>query len=185
VSHIKLLHSVNGEVDRYLARFPWEKKRLAPLLVQLSKPDDPYDRRTHPGHITASAFAPCNGRLLFVYHPILAKWLLPGGHVERSETPVRAALREFHEETGMRAELADWQCRNRYPLDIDIHVIPSNPGKREPAHLHYDFRYWVRNCHATPRNNACRHAIQWRALSQRHEPNIAAVIAKLRSIGSA
>ncbi|MGH3117792.1 MAG: NUDIX hydrolase, partial [Gaiellales bacterium] len=32
------------------------------------------------------------------------------------------------------------------PVDIDVHAIPANPAKGEPAHWHADFRYafWVK-----------------------------------------
>ncbi len=38
-------------------------------------------------------------------------WTFPKGHVERGETPRRAALREVHEETG-------WRCRVRKTLEL-------------------------------------------------------------------
>lgn len=33
------------------------------------------------------------------------------------------------------------------PVDIDVHEIPANPAKPEPAHWHADFRFafWVKD----------------------------------------
>jgi 8-oxo-dGTP diphosphatase len=48
-----------------------------------------------------------NGRVLLlkhVFHPV-APWGLPGGWLERDESPATAALRELKEETGLTAVL--------------------------------------------------------------------------------
>lgn len=45
-----------------------------------------------------------NGRVLLV-QPRGGGWQLPGGRLERGESPRRAALRELREETGLRARL--------------------------------------------------------------------------------
>ena len=60
-----------------------------------------------------SAFVLCrnaDGRVLltrfaFPGHPDHGKWTLPGGRMEWGESPAEAALRELHEETGLRAKL--------------------------------------------------------------------------------
>jgi ADP-ribose pyrophosphatase YjhB (NUDIX family) len=46
------------------------------------------------------------GRILAVRPTLLpGEWMLPGGRVERDETPHHAAARETEEETGMRADV--------------------------------------------------------------------------------
>ena len=40
-------------------------------------------------------------KILLVYHKKLGRWLQPGGHIEKLETPVEAAIREIKEETGI------------------------------------------------------------------------------------
>lgn len=37
---------------------------------------------------------------LFVRHKLRDTWEVPGGHIEKGETPDQAAARELHEETG-------------------------------------------------------------------------------------
>jgi ADP-ribose pyrophosphatase YjhB (NUDIX family) len=52
---------------------------------------------TNPSN--ASIILISRGRILCV-HEKSGKWTLPGGHIERGETPFHAARREFYEETG-------------------------------------------------------------------------------------
>ena len=56
-------------------------------------------RRTEGAHVLVTD---ASGRILAVRTTYLgAGWMLPGGRVERSETPHHAAVRETHEETGL------------------------------------------------------------------------------------
>ena len=98
-------------------------------------------RTTFTGHVTCSAIVvdPA-GRVLHIRHNVLNTWLRPGGHLEPGDTSlVGAALREVAEETGIAADAL--ALVDEVPLDIDVHPIPANPGKGEPAHQHFDLRY--------------------------------------------
>lgn len=52
-----------------------------------------------------------------------------------------AALRELAEETGISVGIAPVMPE---PVHIDVHPIPANDSKGEPAHQHFDFRYLFR-----------------------------------------
>src|SRR5205823_4120680 len=54
-------------------------------------------------------------------------------------TLLDAALREVAEETGIGRQ--DIAPMGPEPIHIDIHPIPANPRKGEPAHRHIDFRF--------------------------------------------
>ena len=88
-------------------------------------------------HLTASGIVIKDNRILLVHHRYIKEWIQPGGHIELNEEPHDAAQREVLEETGWSSNLIG----NEIPIDIDIHLIPDNPIKSEPAHWHIDCAY--------------------------------------------
>ncbi|AVS70001.1 NUDIX hydrolase [Paracidovorax avenae] len=148
-------------VDEYLREYPSESGALLPLTEQLSRGGDITLRSASPGHVTASGIVLSHDAVLLVFHPYLKRWLQPGGHVESSEAPLDAAIREVREETGIATLAHPWHFRAGIPLDIDIHAIPENPAKGEPAHMHFDFRYLLVRDESKPilhgtENHPCR-----------------------------
>jgi 8-oxo-dGTP pyrophosphatase MutT (NUDIX family) len=144
----------NGEIadtlDRYLAGHPEERDTLQPLLDALDSEAELASRATVPVHVTCGAAVIDDiRRVLMIHHKTLDKWLLPGGHLEESDSALLlAALRELEEETGIPWQVAvSPPAMDIVPADIDIHLIPANPAKGEPEHWHADFRYalWVKN----------------------------------------
>jgi 8-oxo-dGTP pyrophosphatase MutT (NUDIX family) len=101
---------------------------------------DPWSR-TLPLHFTASALVvhPDSGRVLLRWHQRQQMWLQVGGHADPGESdPLRIALREAAEETGLR-DLEPW------PDDAVRHAVVCAvaPGKGEPAHEHADLRFFM------------------------------------------
>ncbi len=92
-----------------------------------------------------------DNKVLLLLHHKLHKWLMPGGHVELTETPLEAVFREVEEETGLKPDdltlitpYSDNLSFNRnldtnitqpMPFDIDIHEAG------EDGHKHIDFGY--------------------------------------------
>lgn len=118
-------------------------EECASLRSQMKLGHDLWNRRSWAGHLTASAAVlnKDSGRVLFVHHKKLNRWLLPGGHCDPYEMPWISAQRELEEETGVHdAQLHHWHQDNEFcPLDIDSHQIPATPA--ELQHVHHDFRY--------------------------------------------
>ena len=88
-----------------------------------------------PGHVTCTALVlhPRENCVLFMHHHRLHRWLLPGGHVEETDSSLaEAAAREALEETCVRIDPASAPSL----AGIDVHGIP--PKKGEPFHLHHD-----------------------------------------------
>lgn len=71
------------------------------------------------------------GKVLLHLHRRLDRWLQPGGHIEPSERPEDAAVRETLEETGVAVEHPEDGPRI---LHLDQHPGPD-------AHVHLDLRY--------------------------------------------
>lgn len=115
------------------------RRRMLELIDAGDSGGDPFSRdRFSPGHFTASAFivSPDLRSLLLIFHGKLHRWLQPGGHIDPDDTDVAAAARrETLEETGLNVE-----SRISNPFDLDIHPIPPNPARGEPAHEHFDVR---------------------------------------------
>lgn len=114
-------------------------------MLELVEVETPFSRKHFvPGHFTASAFvlSPDETKLLLILHGKLGLWLQPGGHIDGDDADVVAAgCREVAEETG----LTDVELVGDGLLDLDIHPIPPNPKKDEPAHEHFDVRVLLRS----------------------------------------
>ena len=135
---------ISGTLDRYLASHPGEHDSLAPLLSSLAGEAELTSRLAVPGHVTCGAVViNAAGRVLVIHHNALDRWLLPGGHIDPADTELLAgARRELAEETGISwQQTASPPGLDSLPLDVDLHQIPANPAKREPAHWHADFRF--------------------------------------------
>jgi 8-oxo-dGTP pyrophosphatase MutT (NUDIX family) len=126
---------------RYLAQHPEERERVEAVRGFVATHPDCFERSCREGHVTGSAWilSPDHRRVLLVHHRKLGRWLQLGGHADGEWDPVRVALREAREESGMdhferipSGEQADL-------LDVDVHRIPAVP--EEPAHLHFDLRF--------------------------------------------
>lgn len=101
---------------------------------------DCFERTCPPGHVTGSAWIVSADRasVLLTHHRKLGRWLQVGGHADGDPDPLRVALREAEEESGLAA-LAVAPEAGGLPLDVDVHEIPPHGG--EPAHLHHDVRF--------------------------------------------
>ncbi|MFC6176864.1 NUDIX domain-containing protein [Companilactobacillus huachuanensis] len=108
------------------------------LLIDLNKN---LLRKNNPDiHISASAVAFVEKKIILVRHPYLKINLLPAGHVESSENPLETAIRELYEETGYIEKKTD----SFSLIDVNLISIPPNSKKNEKEHFHIDFRYHLK-----------------------------------------
>ncbi|NMB66642.1 NUDIX domain-containing protein [Candidatus Woesearchaeota archaeon] len=80
-------------------------------------------------------------KILLIHHKKLNKWLPPGGHIEKNETPDEAVKREIKEEINSELELIsykkpfDFKGNNLvFPFYINKHLIKED-------HYHYCLYY--------------------------------------------
>lgn len=100
-------------------------------------------------HHTATAYVVNRGRTLLLWHEKLRMWLPPGGHCELNEDPVQAAVREAHEESGLRVEVippADLvSCTGPLVLPPPaVILIEDIVRDDQPFHQHIDHVYYTR-----------------------------------------
>ncbi len=135
-------NAVAGVVLHYLEDNPDEIETVGPLVLASMEGSRPVtDPATMPVHVTCGAVAvTADWRVLHVRHRSLAGWLLPGGHVAAGDQSLLgAALRQLTEGTGIAANSVIPDTAR--PVDIDAQVVPTNPARGEPSHVHYDVRF--------------------------------------------
>ncbi|CAB3766835.1 NUDIX hydrolase [Paraburkholderia humisilvae] len=128
----------------------------------------PDDRAPLERHFTASGLVMNPYReLLLLHHRKLDVWLYPGGHIESTETPDAAVLREIEEETGIRATLLGERDDDLADRGADVTVL-HRPYQilceyiddRRGPHYHVDLVYLcgtrARACPAQRENDRAR-----------------------------
>ncbi len=140
VWHTRCVHAHVDEIIRALrVHTPVdERERLSidRFLHDVPGLADPFSEDAGPVHVTASAIVVSEGgdKVALHLHKRLGMWLQPGGHIERGEDPASAALREAHEELGVRTR---HHGGHEVLFHLDVH-----PGPK--GHTHHDLRYLVR-----------------------------------------
>jgi 8-oxo-dGTP pyrophosphatase MutT (NUDIX family) len=133
--------TIAGLLDGYAPGGARERRALAEMRTALAAAPDPDAPTTLPAHFTAAGFVlstTAPPRLLLILHRKLGLWLPPGGHLDPADggDPLRTALREVREETGVEAVV---HRDAPAPFDLDAHTIPARPEM--PEHRHLDVRY--------------------------------------------
>jgi len=126
---------------RYLERWPEDRPRIARVIEFVRAHEDCFERSCREGHVTGSAWilSPDHRYVLLTHHRKLGRWLQLGGHADGDNDPLRVALREAREESGMRRFRPLPEEPEPVPLDVDVHEIPACSD--EPSHAHFDVRF--------------------------------------------
>jgi 8-oxo-dGTP pyrophosphatase MutT (NUDIX family) len=152
---LQLLH-------RYLERWPEDRARIARVIEFVRAHEDCFERSCREGHVTGSAWilSPDHRCVLLTHHRKLGRWLQLGGHADGDTDPLRVALREAREESGIRGFRPLPDEPDPLPLDVDVHVIPARGG--EAAHAHFDVRFLLEAAPGQePVASEESHALQW------------------------
>ncbi len=121
-----------------------EQQHYTDIFALIENHGDDCYHRTHfnPGHVTGSGLliSADGKRVLMNHHRVLNKWLCFGGHADGDMDIMNVAKREIIEESGIK----NIEAVIHGTFDVDVHAIPANPHKQEPAHMHFDIRYLFR-----------------------------------------
>lgn len=173
---------------RYGRAWPAERALLARFVAFIDGHPDCLSRRCQPGHITASAWieAADRKRYLLTHHKKLGRWLQLGGHVDDEPRVELSALREAQEESGMATfEFVTWTT-SLVPLDLDVHPIPARGS--EPAHDHWDVRFWLRAApDQAPQRSAESNDLRWfdrvQVAEATREESVLRLLRKVEALG--
>ena len=129
---------LNKALSEYKPQDENEKESLKKILKFLNTNSNCFSRTNKSGHITGSALVIDGiGNVLLNRHKMLDKWLQFGGHSDEDPNTLNVAKREVLEESG----ISDIDDLGGKIFDVDVHLIPENKAKNEPAHYHYDIRF--------------------------------------------
>lgn len=88
-------------------------------------------------------------KILLHKHKKHGLWIGIGGHIEDSENPVEALIREVKEETNLEIEFLN-QKKQLKTQDVDELILPDvilqerlSSYKNEPSHYHIDLIYFA------------------------------------------
>lgn len=134
-----------SELQIFARKHPEQQQTADTMCQFITRTPDCFERSHKAGHITGSAWLinPGGDKALLTLHRKLQRWMQTGGHADGDPEPLRVALREATEESGIAGIIP----LHREIFDIDIHPIPENKTKNEPEHLHYDIRYLLQAPH--------------------------------------
>ena len=129
----------------FAERHPRQRSTAEAMIDFISGTLDCFERSHKAGHITGSAWLvnPTGDKALLTLHHKLGRWMQTGGHADGDHHPLRVALKEAEEESGITGIVPVTDAI----FDIDIHPIPARPAKGESKHVHYDIRYLLRAPH--------------------------------------
>jgi 8-oxo-dGTP pyrophosphatase MutT (NUDIX family) len=126
-----LVETVRGTVTGHRAADRRETEARARILESLDSLPRPFDEEADLVHVTGSAVVVGRRGTVLHLHKRLHRWMQPGGHIDPSEAPWEAALRESEEETGLALRHPDGGARL---LHVDVHDAAR-------GHTHLDLRY--------------------------------------------
>ena len=125
-------------LNEYKTQNANEAESLSKIKDFLNSDSNCFTRTNLKGHITASALVIDNNyNVLLNHHKFLDKWLAFGGHSDGDSNSLNVAKREVIEESG----ILEFDELSGKIFDVDVHLIPENKTKGEPAHYHYDIRF--------------------------------------------
>lgn len=126
-----------GVLGDYKSKYPNELESIELFEAFVNGDGERLTMPQQRGHITGSAWIVNKDRdkALLTHHHKLNIWVQLGGHVEVTESVLQGAIREAHEESGLKSI----RLLSEAVFDIDAHIIPES--KKHSEHTHFDIRF--------------------------------------------
>lgn len=157
-----------------------ERQSVATFLDHFDSLVAPFDEKSSPVHVTASAVIAGRRGVVLHLHRRLGIWMQPGGHIDDGETPWEASRREAQEETGLAVRLADpdggRDGRGPALLHVDVHSARG--------HTHLDLRYLLESDDVDPvppeGESQDVHWFDWDTAIERSDAGLRGLLASMR-----
>lgn len=133
-------NDLRERLEKYQPTDQAEKADKAKMLDFLKINENCFERTLTTGHFTGSCWLENydGTKFLLTLHKKIGLWLQLGGHADGDSDIVRVALKEAHEESGLKhIELVSPDI-----FDVSVHLVGEYKGI--PAHYHYDVRFLLR-----------------------------------------
>lgn len=126
------------KIEKFIPYNEQEKNDKSLMLEYINIFNDVLTRNNRMCHFTASNWIVNKDKtkVLMIYHNIYKSWAWTGGHADGDSDLLRVALKEAHEETGLK----NLKVLNEKFLGIQILTVDSHIKKEKfvPSHLHLD-----------------------------------------------
>lgn len=135
--------NLSETIQNYQPKNRQEEHDKAQMLQFIENNENYLERDNQVGHFTASVWTVNKARTktLMVYHNLYDSWSWIGGHADGMENLCEVALKELHEETGIKlARLVSEEVLSLETLVVHAHV---RRGVRVPNHLHFNLTFLV------------------------------------------
>ena len=133
-------NNLREKLEKYRPSNAEEVHARTLMLNFLNSHADCFERSCGIGHFTGSCWLENydGTKFLLTLHRKIKIWLQLGGHADGDSDILRVALKEAHEESGLR----HIEPVSPEIFDLSVHLVPEYKGI--PAHYHYDVRFIVR-----------------------------------------
>lgn len=128
-------------IEHYKTSNELEKEDLKSIKQFISYSKDYLLRTNLVAHFTASCWIlnETHDKVLMCYHNIYDSYSWIGGHLDGDSNPLRVALKEAKEETG----LTNFKVLLSEPISIEVLTVEGHYKKQKyvPSHLHLNITY--------------------------------------------
>ncbi|MBR1735306.1 MAG: NUDIX hydrolase [Alphaproteobacteria bacterium] len=133
-------NDLKSKLEKYQPTDQTEIADKSKMLIFLEANENCFERSLTIGHFTGSCWLENydGTKFLLTLHKKIGLWLQLGGHADGNSDIVQVAMKEAHEESGLK----NIEIKSADIFDLSVHLV--NEYKNIPAHYHYDVRFLLK-----------------------------------------